>query len=56
MSILPFLLHCFSIFHALSHGFWVNQTMLKLGFLINQVLFYEFDQWVLLLQCIRDLY
>ena len=23
MSILPFVLHCFSHFHALSHGFWV---------------------------------
>ena len=35
-------------------NFW---TMLNLGFLINQALFYEFDQWVLLLQwCIHDLY
>ena len=33
------------------------QTMHNLGFLINQALFYEFDQWVLLLQCcIHDLY
>ena len=35
-------------------NFW---TMFNLGFLINQALFYEFDQWVLLLQwCIHDLY
>ena len=34
-------------------NFW---TMLNLGFLINQALVYEFDQWVLLLQwCIHDL-
>ena len=48
----------FSHFHALSHGFWVNfWTMLNLEFLMNQALFYEFDQWVLLLQwCIHDLY
>ena len=33
------------------------RTMHNLGFLINQALFYEFDQWVLLLQCcIHDLY
>ena len=35
-------------------NFW---TIHNLGFLINQALFYEFDQWVLLLQCcIHDLY
>ena len=40
----------FSCFNALFHGFWVNfWTMHKLGFLINQALFCEFDQWVLLL-------
>ena len=34
-------------------NFW---TMHNLGFLINQALFYEFDQWILLLQCcIHDL-
>ena len=33
------------------------RTMHNLGFFINQALFYEFDQWVLLLQCcIHDLY
>ena len=33
------------------------QTMINLGFLINQALFCEFDQWVLFLQwCIHDLY
>ena len=33
------------------------QTIHNLGFLINQALFYEFHQWVLLLQwCIHDLY
>ena len=33
------------------------RTFLNLGFLMNQALFYEFDQWVLLLQwCIHDLY
>ena len=32
------------------------RTMHNLGFLINQALFYEFDQWILLLQCcIHDL-
>ena len=48
----------FSCFHALFHGFWVNfWTMHKLGFLINQALFCEFDQWVLLLQWyIHNLY
>ena len=35
----------------------IFQTMHNLGFLINQPLFYEVDQWVLLLQCcIHDLY
>ena len=35
-------------------NFW---TIHNLGFLINQAMFYEFDQWVLLLQCcIHDLY
>ena len=58
MSILPFLLLCFSWFHALFHGFWVNfRTMHNLGFFIHQALSCEFDQWVLLLHWyIHDLW
>ena len=54
--ILPFVL--FFTFSCIISWFLGNfQTMHNLGFLINQALFYEFDQWVLLLQCcIHDLY
>ena len=53
---LPFAL--FFSFSCIISWFWGNfWTMLNLGFLINQALFYEFDQWVLFLQwCIYDLY
>ena len=46
---LPFAL--FFSFSCIISWFLGNfQTMLYLGFFINQALFYEFDQWVLLLQ------
>ena len=53
---LPFAL--FFTFSCIISWFLGNfRTMHNLGFLINQALFYEFDQWVLLLQCcIHDLY
>ena len=53
---LPFAL--FFSFSCIISWFLSNfRTMLNLGFLINQVLFYEFDQWVLFLQwCIHDIY
>ena len=53
---LPFAL--FFSFSCIISWFLGNfQTMLNLGFLINQALFCEFDQWVLFLQwCIHDLY
>ena len=53
---LPFAL--FFSFSCIISWFLGNfQTMINLGFLINQALFCEFDQWVLFLQwCIHDLY
>ena len=53
---LPFAL--FFTFSCIISWFLGNfRTMHNLGFLINQALFYEFDQWILLLQCcIHDLY
>ena len=53
---LPFAL--FFSFSCIFSWFLGNfRNTLNLGFLINQALFYEFDQWVLFLQwCIHDLY
>ena len=53
---LPFAL--FFTFSCIILWFLGNfRTIHNLGFLFNQALFYEFDQWVLLLQwCIHDLY
>ena len=53
---LPFAL--FFSFSCIISWFLGNfRTMLNLGFLINQALFYEFDQWILFLQwCIHNLY
>ena len=53
---LPFAL-IFTFSCIISWFFSNFQKMHNLGFLINQALFYKFDQWVLLLQCcIHDLY
>ena len=53
---LPFAL-IFTFSCIISWFFRNFQKMHNLGFLINQALFYKFDQWVLLLQCcIHDLY
>ena len=53
---LPFAL-IFTFSCIISWFLGIFQTIHNLGFLINQPLFYEVDQWVLLLQCcIHDLY
>ena len=47
----PSFLHCFSCFMHFFMGFGYNfRTMHVLGFLMNQTLFCEIDQWVLLPQ------
>ena len=54
MSIIPFLFHLFSVFHAFFHALkGYIRTKHILGFLMIQTLFCEIDHWVFVLGCYK---